>query len=371
METFVTVFVWAATIQGLFLSSLYFFSQKHNSFSNKILGLFLLCLIIEAVNTFFPIEWINGYNIRNYFGLPEVKLFLPVLFFHYILEKIGASKKYAGPLRLGYGLAFLVVGLTLVNVLLFVVAGQSLIGVWSYEGVEALFNIQQTLAWALSVVAVLLSYRETRNYREVAANEYSDIEMLNINWLWQIIFLMVPVIVLWGLELLRIFLGAQGWPDLVSINWGILFIVIYFVSYKAFVQHDLFEHAPALPVSEKKAVEEEATKEAFPETLQVLESIMTKEQPYLKSDLTLHELASTVGLPSRKISQCINQHYQTNFSVWINKYRVERAIQLLQNISSSNLSIEGIGYESGFRSRSSMYLAFNKITGKSPGDFKG
>jgi AraC-like DNA-binding protein len=371
METFVTVFVWAATIQGLFLSSLYFFSQKHNSFSNKLLGLFLLCLIIEAVNTFFPVEQIYGYNIHDYFGLPEVKLFLPILFFHYVMKKIGAIKKYSRTLRFGYGLAFLVVGFTLINGLLFLTSGQSLYDSWSFEGVEFVFNSQQTLAWGLSVAGFILTYRETVEYRKKAGDEYSDLEMLNINWLWQFIFLMTPVIILWGLELLRLALGAEGWPDLVSINWGILFLVIYFVSYKAFLQPDLFEHAPETPTIEKNAGKEVESEEQFPETLQVLESFMTEDQPYLKSDLTLHELASAVGLPSRRISQCINQHFHTNFSVWINKYRVERAIHLLQDLSSSHLSIEGIGYESGFRSRSSMYLAFNKITGKSPGDFKG
>jgi hypothetical protein len=71
MEDIVVLAVLAACLQGLFLSSLYFFSKKHRNTSNRILGLFLLSLIIEAVNSFFPYEFIGEYSIGAYFGLPE------------------------------------------------------------------------------------------------------------------------------------------------------------------------------------------------------------------------------------------------------------------------------------------------------------
>ncbi len=37
---------------------------------------------------------------------------------------------------------------------------------------------------------------------------------------------------------------------------------------------------------------------------------------------------------------------------------------------SGDETIEGIGIDSGFRSRSAMYTAFKKKTGKSPGHFR-
>jgi AraC-like DNA-binding protein len=98
--------------------------------------------------------------------------------------------------------------------------------------------------------------------------------------------------------------------------------------------------------------------------------MMTREQLFLDSNLSIHELARACEIPSRKISQSINALYKKNFSEWVNEYRIHKAIPLLQNISENNYTIEGIGYDCGFNSRSAMYLAFKKIKGKSPGDYK-
>ncbi|MCB0619412.1 MAG: hypothetical protein KDC41_12040, partial [Saprospiraceae bacterium] len=90
MEAIISTLVWAAILQGLFLSGLYLFSHKHRSFANRLLGLFLLCIVYEAISDFLPYNSILGYP-WEYFSLPEVKLFYPLLFFHYILEKIGRA----------------------------------------------------------------------------------------------------------------------------------------------------------------------------------------------------------------------------------------------------------------------------------------
>ena len=59
-----------------------------------------------------------------------------------------------------------------------------------------------------------------------------------------------------------------------------------------------------------------------------------------------------------------------NFNEWVNNYRVENALKMIQSDSKNLLSIEGIGLDSGFKSRSAMYAAFKKKTGQSPGHFR-
>ena len=371
MKEFVVFAVWAACLQGLFLSGLYFFSQKYRSLSNKILGLFLLCLIIEAVNSFFPYDCIGEYSIRDYFGLPEVKLFLPVLFFHYVVKKIGVYPKYASIIKVVYAFAICVACITILNIFFFFSFHQSLMEVFSIEFVDTIFMSQQTIAWFLSIMVLIISIVELLIYRHTVQREYSDIALLHINWLWQFVLLIAPVLLLWGLELLRIALDTESYSTFVYVNWGILTIIIYFVTYKAFVQRDLFENPQEQRISKhSQALEAPKISSHTAQILTKLEDFMEKEKPFLKSDLTLHNLAQDTGIPPRKISQCINQYHNTNFSVWVNRYRVEAAIELLRDFSFNNRSIEGIGQESGFKSRSSLYLAFKKIKGKSPGDYK-
>jgi YesN/AraC family two-component response regulator len=56
-----------------------------------------------------------------------------------------------------------------------------------------------------------------------------------------------------------------------------------------------------------------------------------------------------------------------NFNELTNKFRFEEVKMLLEN--AKQYSIEGIGYEVGFASKSSFYTLFKKHTGLTPKDY--
>jgi YesN/AraC family two-component response regulator len=176
------------------------------------------------------------------------------------------------------------------------------------------------------------------------------------------VYLFIPVIVLWGVELLRIFLDI---PDaigiVVAINWGIIFILLYYVSFKAFSQSDLF--LDFVPIDERVKTIVNASK-----IMAEIEEVMTREGYYKNPDLNLHDLSKMMDLGARKLSESIKENNDCNFATWVNTHRVNAAIKLIRE--DSNLSLEGIGQEVGFKSRSAMYNAFKKIKGATPGDFK-
>lgn len=59
-----------------------------------------------------------------------------------------------------------------------------------------------------------------------------------------------------------------------------------------------------------------------------------------------------------------------NFNNYINSYRVALAKQILKSSKASTLSIEGIGVESGFRSKTTFYSAFKKNVNMTPAQYK-
>lgn len=370
-----SMIAWVAIAQGFFLSILYITSQKHKSTSNRVLALFLMSLLVEAVSMFHEVDNIAGYSLNLYFNFPETLMFFPGLFFHYILLKIGGVKSYIRFIWSIYGLGFLIWGLTLANLFLFFLNGNTLHSYIAKDSVELIYLVQENLAFLLAVTVLFLGIRELRHYTRKVKDEYSDFTLLNIRWLWQFTLTMIPVTLLWGSELLRIFLGGQGTSDIATATWGILFVFIYYVSYKAFVQKDLFEVQADSPAVEGQASQPVAPQhppeEELDQILTIAEQSMLTDRIYLRSDLTIHDLAKATHVPARKISQGINRKYDTNFSEWVNRYRVEEAKERLASFSESNLTIEAIGQEAGFKSRSAMYMAFKKITGKTPGDFKG
>jgi AraC-like DNA-binding protein len=375
MEKMINTIVWAAIIQGILLGVLYVFSQKYRSFSNRLLGFFLFALVMEALTIFLPFEELGGYSIMGYFTLPEVKMFFPLLFFHFVLEKIGRSEVYWRFLRIHYGLAFLLVGLTLINFSLFVFSSQSFLSFFSAEEIEVVFFIQQGYAFVLTVIAFILSIKETLRYKHVVANEYSDYSMLEISWLWQFIFIILPISLLWGVELIRLMLGGGDDSDIVLATWGLLVIFIYFVSYKAFRYPNLFEGTQQQNAAESvpKVLPKESMTSHEPDYEQICEEIavhMRSEKYYLQKDLTVHDLAKEISQSPRLISTSINRTLGVNFSEWVNNYRVDHAIEMLRGSDFEHLSVEGVGLEAGFKSRSAMYTAFKKKTGHPPGHFR-
>lgn len=375
MLNWISIIAWAAIAQGFFLSILYLSSRQHRSASNRVLAFFLLSLLVEAISMFLSVDAIAGYDLMHYFAFPETLLFFPALFLLYVLLKIGRASVYMPWIRLVLGLGFAIWGLTLFNLLLFFVNGKSITAYLAKEQITAVYYFQEYLACVLAWVAIVIAIRELRVYTRKIKAEYSDYSLLDINWLWQFTLSIVPVALLWGAELVRIALGGIGTSDIATATWGVLFVYIYYVSYKAFVQKDLFEASPKeqeelLSGSNPNLTSNPEDEQEMTALLDRLESQMNQEKLFLQSDLTLHELARLSSFPARKISQSINRKYDTNFSEWVNRYRVEEAKNRLANFSDGHLTIEGIGHEAGFKSRSAMYLAFKKITGKSPGDFK-
>lgn len=370
MENFISTLIWAAFIQGFLLGFLYVFSKKHGSPANRLLGFFLFALIVEGLNNFSPVNRIGPYDISQYFTTPEVKLFLPLFFIHFVLEKMGRSEAYSNFLRFHYGLALLVLAITPFNVLVHLITGSNIYTLFSYAEIDLVFMSQQCYAFLLSLLVFIISVQEVRRYKRLVKNEYSDYSLLQINWLWQFIFLMIPILILWGIELGSILFFGNGSSDIVLANWGVVVILIYFISYKAFRHQNLFDAIPENKIEAQSFSSNELKTDNFSEVEKTITSAMENDKYYLWHDLSIHDLAKETGIPSRQISTCINRNFGINFSEWVNNYRVEEAKIKLESAQNDHLSIEGIGLDAGFKSRSAMYTAFKKKTGHTPGHFR-
>lgn len=92
------------------------------------------------------------------------------------------------------------------------------------------------------------------------------------------------------------------------------------------------------------------------------------EKLFLKEKLSISQVAEMINYPVYIVSQTINKRFNMGFFDIVNHYRVLHAIQLLKDLQD-NISIEGIGYQCGFTSRTAFYKAFKKETGNSPGEY--
>ena len=90
---------------------------------------------------------------------------------------------------------------------------------------------------------------------------------------------------------------------------------------------------------------------------------------FLNLDLSVAMLSEELRVNRKYISQSINNNANENFNAFINKKRVLYAKLQLEKDNYSNLTIEGIAHECGFRSKSTFNAAFKKELKSTPSEF--
>jgi AraC-like DNA-binding protein len=96
---------------------------------------------------------------------------------------------------------------------------------------------------------------------------------------------------------------------------------------------------------------------------------MEREQPYLNPKLKLADASAAIKYPQAKISQVLNQNLKTNFTDFINKYRVNEFKKRAQSDSNHQYTLTALSEMCGFNSRSSFFHVFKKITDQTPLEF--
>jgi len=106
-----------------------------------------------------------------------------------------------------------------------------------------------------------------------------------------------------------------------------------------------------------------------PQQLEALDQFVLNSKIYEQPNLTIQQLANSMSIPSRQISQLINQGFSRNFSDFINGYRVRAAASaLLAQVPPDNML--NLLHQVGFNSKSTFNLMFKREFGCTPSQFR-
>lgn len=125
----------------------------------------------------------------------------------------------------------------------------------------------------------------------------------------------------------------------------------------------------AIPETTKYARSGVSIDDAQRYKIRLMES-MHDQKLYLDCDLTLRELAEHAGLSYQQASQVINGQMNQRFYSFVNNYRIQLAKDLLADPKTSKMAIADLALEVGFKSKSSFYDAFKKVTEMTPTQYK-
>lgn len=94
--------------------------------------------------------------------------------------------------------------------------------------------------------------------------------------------------------------------------------------------------------------------------------LFKEDKIFKNSDLLLTNLSETLHAPGDDVSQLINEEFRTDFSDFVNHYRISVAKELIDNDINNGRTFKSIASESGFDSLSSFTRVFKSYEGVSP-----
>lgn len=224
-------------------------------------------------------------------------------------------------------------------------------------------------SWFIGVWNLRLLYR----HRIEVLNTYSFISFKELQWArFFLIYLLITSVI--G------HIIAYGYPTIVEDNtiFSVMdLIAIFWVSYFGITQRNvrsLIAKNWTKDNSQDQRLDQNYSHEMIPERLEELmvniDDYINVSESFINPELTIMDLAEGINEHPKLVSAAINTVGKQNFNSYINQHRIKKAEVLLKTDKKKYLSIEGIGIEVGFKSKSAFYSAFKKITGTTPTKFK-
>lgn len=146
--------------------------------------------------------------------------------------------------------------------------------------------------------------------------------------------------------------------NIVSITYFFLF---FFAIFYDTITHKPYELSP-------KANRTTIPNNSMRALMKKINELIKDKQLFLNPELTLQQTALELNEKERDISKAINTIQNRNFKDYLSSYRIDHACKLL--ISDTSKPIFEIMYESGFNTKGAFNLAFKKITGKTPTEYR-
>lgn len=320
-----------------FLLSLYFaFVAQKKKFSNYFLALLLLTLSIRIVKSvfFYFNPKLSGIFIQ--IGLSACILIGPFLYLYlrsYTKNKTSKWKSHILP--------FLII-ITILGVVYPYVQHRTIWSRWILKGVY--------FQW---LVYISLSFNLVRPIFQRFFQKKEKLSSIDI-WLLSVFS---GVTFIW----LAYNIGSYSSYIVGALSFSfVLYLIILLFIFKNTKNTSFFVEK-----------EKYKNKEIDIQTVELIESklsIVKDKKLYCNPNITLTDVAKELKIPAHTLSQFLNDNFKKSFSLFINELRIKKAKKLLQ---LSNLyTIEAIGYESGFNSKSTFYTTFKKITGQTPSEYQ-
>lgn len=364
----ISILVTVGIFHGIFLSIVFFFNKKGNTFSNKMIGLLMFAVSL-SINYGMLIKS-NLYQYAPHLlrvGIPVQLLFGPLIYLY--IKKIIRHSDQKDEKKINLILHFIPFIIVIIFMLPYFLSSGA-------EKIHYVLNPSQLpKRWLNLVINIIIQiqiwsylvlvWRKISKLEKELKELYSDTSKINLHWIKDIIiqliivFAVIAVILFIRIltpQLNTIFTKSfdnQVIPLLVS-------IIIYRIGYKALTQPEIL--IPEIILIEKAVEPVGLDKKIL--------TYMEENKPYLDPDISLPQLAEELNMTRNQLSAQINKGTGKNFFDFINEYRIEEVKKDLLNPEKDQFTILALAMDVGYNSKATFNKAFKSIVGMTPREFK-
>ncbi len=227
----------------------------------------------------------------------------------------------------------------------------------------SIFFLVQLLVYIIAAFILL------KNYRDKLKTEYSFVENIDLSWL-QILLIIYLFHWLFDTLMFVFYVAKTKSPELFSILG--IFSILTLLVFSTWAVIKGLKQLPFFSDTEQKEKYATSNLSKSESEMYITELInyMEDSKPYLQPSLKITDIAKSLSIPSKSLSQSINQQLGKNFYDFINSYRVEEAKKQIIKANGNGKTILEILYNSGFNSKAAFNRAFKKYAGVTPTKFK-
>ncbi|PYF74964.1 helix-turn-helix domain-containing protein [Pedobacter nutrimenti] len=325
---------------GLVLSAYFLFFTKKKHLSNYFLGALLLSLSIRV-----------GKSVLIYFNhdLPRVYLqiglsacfFIGPFLYYFFKSSLSPENRISNSWKPVLLLLFIFIAAAGI-----LYPFQQYPWFWNHRMVNLIY-----FEWLLYVLASAFLLRG------IFKRSFSRKNPLKTSEIWLLAIFLGNLLIM--ISYFLTFAGFRSYPYIMSciVFSLILYLVISILLYRKKTD-DLFAFGQVKYVGKRLSDTEAAL------LIKKLESLMQGQELYKNPDLKLNELSKSIHVSAHQLSQLLNDNMGKNFTTFVNEFRINEACQIIA--SDDRLTLEAIGYEVGFNSKSTFFAAFKKQTGTTP-----
>lgn len=336
-----------AAVQGFFVSAFVLIHRKFRNSPARCLGWLTLVISLNLLQPLLHHDDGSVPYFLRYLNVPWFFFFMPFLFMFLekYTQKIDQSKKY----------------FTLAIFLFFVNISISLY--WLIQNLDT--HILQSHLWKLRTInetigvifSVFIWWKMNIYFKE---NKHFYPIPIQI-WFRNSLIILIITFGIWLAAILSNYYLRYQHPFTFDSFYQILRltvgILIYWIFYVGIFKVILTR--PLAKTLQKKIPEDDSH-------LKKIESEELFTDPYLNVDT----LAEKLGITTSHLRLLIKTKHNSSFSEYINRLRVEKAKKLLSDPNFDHYTLQAIGEDAGFNSRSTFYRCFKKITGLTPKAFR-